>query len=177
MLDTLCDAILDTLRATPGVGTCEMYAGQVGEDGQVGKSVRTPALLLRLARLEPGQDPGTGQFGATAHCSLYVIGRNARGAEARGRDIAALVEYLLPRIRLARWGLSGAVGCAELLRAVPHYLLESKGFGLWEIEFTHWLALGEPVWDGEPWIPEVVWVGLEPLLGPAHVGDYEQVHP
>lgn len=176
MLSDLSDAILATLADTPGVGTCELFAGQVGDDGQVGKSVRTPALLLRLARLDPGQDPGTGQVGVSAHFSLYVIARNARGAEARGRDITALVEHLLPRMRLTRWGVAG-VGCAEIGRAMPHYLMESKGFGLWEIEFTHWLALGESVWDGEPWIPDEVWVGLEPLLGPAHVDEYERVHP
>jgi hypothetical protein len=175
MLGALLDAVIDTFKTTPGVDLCEHYAGQLGGDGQVQKMLRTPALLLALLKAPPSTDPGTGQVGVDAHLALYVVARNAKSAEARGRDALALVEHLLPQIRHNKFGLGESVGVAEITDVRPHYLLDGKGFAIWEINWTQWAAIGESVWDGDVVIPEEVLVGYDPQIGPAFLPDYETV--
>lgn len=143
------------LEQIPGVVTCERYAGQLGESTRV--LINVPAILLAYGEWKPEQDPGTGQVDMELHGSLFVAVRNARSQEARANDVDALVEVVLPIIRLNSFGVAG-VEPLQLDRVVPHYLLESKGVGIREIRFRQSVRFGVSEWDGASVMPTEIYV-------------------
>lgn len=172
MLFELQEAMISMLEQIPGVASCERYAGQLEDSARA--LLRVPAVLLAYGEWKPEDDPGTGQVDLELHGSLFVAVRNASGKEARANDVDALVEAILPVIRLERFGVED-VEPLQLDRVVPHYLLEGKGVGIREIRFRQSVRVGESEWDGAGVTPSDIYVGYEPVTGPDHVGDYDQV--
>lgn len=170
-------AICADLGALPGVATCQPYAGELEESARA--TLRVPALLLAVREWLPGDpDPGTEQVEVDAQLSLYAVVRHAAGADARASGVDALVEMVLPRLRLARWGLVG-VGVALFQRVVPHWGLEPKGLAVREVRWSQVVRLGVSIWDGDGVVPSDVRVGWSPLIGDEDgtADDYEAIAP
>ena len=168
MLFELQEAMIAKIGQVPGVATCERYAGQLEES--VRGLIKVPAVLLAYGEWRPETDPGTEQVDMALHGSLFVAVRNAKSQEARAQDVDALVEAILPTIRMERFGIDD-VEPLQLDRVVPHYVLEKKGVGVREIRFRQSVRIGTSVWDGEGVTPSEIYVGYEPTSA----DDYDPV--
>lgn len=166
-LDAVHDAIVAAIRAQyPTLETVSDYP-----DERV--RVATPACLVELADLEPGDmDPGTGQQAVLARFQArIVIGfRETKAKRAVRAWSAAFIAFL----RGQRWGLP--VGPARFVSAGPdEFSPELDQYEAWLIEWEQVLHLGETVWRDDGLPPAQLYLGYSPRIGPPHEADYRPV--
>ncbi|SFU79578.1 hypothetical protein [Pseudoduganella namucuonensis] len=134
-----------------------------------GAAPALPAILIELARLEPGRDPGSGQAGLRGRFEARIV------ADAAAPGAGALVRELAARLALAikdeNWGVPA--GMAQFAQAAPDTLVEA-GRVAWRLEWTQEFELGEPAWPYPDSGGAALMLGLDPDTGPGHEARYWQ---
>ena len=160
MIDSLAQlhtAIVSGLRAKlDGVPTVEAYP-------VLQRRIGLPAVLVELAEMEPGNDPGNG---ATALIGRFqaraIVDPNAAQADLQVRELAARVAVALTH---ETWGLP--ITMASLVQIGDDaFKPELDGYLVWVVEWTHEFHLGEAVWPYEDESGLDIWVGFTPNIQP-----------
>lgn len=162
-LDLLLGAVEQTLAAQL-TEIEQIIRGPLGE-----RTPSLPALLLDLAQLLPGRDPGTGETAVL--CTLQarlLVSLNDAAAEALAlRSVARLVLLL----RNQTWGID--VQPPALIQAQPANDDPALGaYRCWLVEWRQAVLLGEPEWPWEDQPPGSLLLGVDPQTGVGHVSDY-----
>ncbi|WP_419779825.1 hypothetical protein [Maridesulfovibrio sp.] len=145
----------------------------VGDYRREEGAVKAPALALELAHVEPGaKNPGTGQLEVTLRWEVYPLTHFRTNNAAR--KVAALVCAVAKFVHGNRFGLP--VSAAKFVGGFPEDFKPSKdGYEEWRVEFEFEALLGESVWDDDGITPQTVYLSHSPLIGEAHVDEYEKV--
>lgn len=160
MIDSLAqlhNAIVNGLRAKlDGVPTVEAYP-------VLQRRIGLPAVLVELAEMEPGDDPGNG---ATALIGRFharaIVDPNAAQADLQVRELAARVAVALTH---QTWGLP--ITMASLVQIGDDaFKPELDGYLVWVVEWTHEFHLGEAVWPYADESGLAIWVGFTPNIQP-----------
>lgn len=175
-LRQLHDAILADLREhyLDRVQTIAAYDPFPEADDQARQPLTTPALLLDLEAIDPGEEDGTDRQALrltwAAHCVLSF--RTAQ-LQVELREFAA---DLLGHIRYNRWGLAPAVAPPTALSAQPgEFVPGLAGYDTWLARWEQQVYVGADVWSAAGIAPTEVWFSTVPDIGTAHVGDYERI--
>ena len=163
-LDALHDAIIAAIRSHyPTLETVADYP-----DERV--RVTTPACLIELADLDPGEtDPGTGQQAVLARFQARII--IGFREPATKRAVRTLAASFIAFMRGQRWGLP--VGPARFVSAGPdEFSPELDQYEAWLIEWEQTLHLGQTVWRDGGTPPTQIYLGYSPRIGPPHEADY-----
>ncbi|MBJ7309214.1 hypothetical protein ACFOLJ_31020 [Rugamonas sp. CCM 8940] len=118
-----------------------------------------PAVLVELAELRPGRDPGTGESALIGRfvARLIVDAAGAKAALAL-RELAARLALVLKH---QNWGLP--VGMAQWQQAVAG--TGAAGRLEWQLEWSHEFELGAPVWPYPDSSNTQLMLGLDPETG------------
>lgn len=132
--------------------------------------VDLPAVVLELAELEPGRDPGTGEVGVEARFEARIIvGSEQEQCQQQAAFAAAQLVVLL---RMQTWGLE--VEQAEFVRAAQDWTRpELDGYAVWVVEWTQGIYLGEEEWPWPNQPPGSLMWGFSPNTGPGSEGSYQ----
>lgn len=168
-LKVLHDAIIGVLRpALHDIALVEIYP-----DLQDQRSIPLPAVLIELAEIEPGSDPGTGQLGLVGRFQARAITDPvAPHAQLAVRELAARVALLAYQ---QSWGL-------PLSAARIHSIAECgmkpelDGYYVWMVEWTQQFLLGTQTWD-YPRTTRELYIGIEPNVGLEYIQDYVDFGP
>lgn len=171
-LRELHDAMLADLRAhyLDRVETIAAYDLFSDLDDQDRQPVTTPALLIGIESIDPGEDDGTGrqplQLTFSAHC---ILSFRTSGHQLELREFAA---DLLAHVRYNRWGYPGAVHAPVALSAQPgEFQPGLAGYDSWLATWEQTIYVGPDLWAGGI-APQEVWLGIAPKIGADHVEDY-----
>ncbi|PHV04995.1 hypothetical protein CSQ96_22610 [Janthinobacterium sp. BJB412] len=119
-----------------------------------------PAVLVELAELRPGRDPGTGQSALVGRFVARLV------VDAAGAKAALALRELAARLALAlkheNWGLP--VGMAQLLQAGAG-ATAAAGRLEWQLEWSHEFELGAPLWPYPDSGNTQLMLGLDPETG------------
>lgn len=176
-LRELHDAILANLRDTyrDRVYTIAAYDPFPELDGQDPKPVDTPAILLEIEDIEPGEMDGTDRtplhLSFVAHC---ILSFRTTDLQLELREFGA---DMLAHVRDNRWGLRDSVRQPTALSAKPgEFRPDLDGFDSMLVRWEHEVYVGENFWDGGK-LPTEVYVQSLPF-GVERGGDqYDQVYP
>lgn len=163
-LDLLYGVIEARIRdAIPGLAF-------VGTMPDMLERVDLPAVVLELAELEPGRDPGTGEVGVEARFEARIIvGSEQEQCQQQAAFAAAQLVVLL---RMQTWGLE--VEQAEFVRAAQDWTRpELDGYAVWVVEWTQGIYLGEEEWPWPNQPPGSLLWGFSPNTGPGSEGSYQ----
>lgn len=132
--------------------------------------VDLPAVVLELAELEPGRDPGTGEVGVEARFEARIIvGAEQEQCQQQAAFAAAQLVVLL---RMQTWGLE--VEQAEFIRAAQDWTRpELESYAVWVVEWTQGIYLGEEEWPWPNQPPGSLMWGFSPNTGPGSEGSYQ----
>jgi hypothetical protein len=171
-LRQLHDAMVADLSAhyLGRVPTICAYDPFPARDDQTPQPVVTPAILLELESIAPGEDDGTDRQALlltfSAHC---VLSQRTEAMQLELREFAA---DLLSHLRHQRWGLAGALQePTALAAAAGEFSPGLEGFDSWRATWEQTVYVGASVWAGGV-APTAVWLGQAPLIGAAHEDDY-----
>jgi hypothetical protein len=171
-LRQLHDAMLDDLREhyLDRVQTIEAYDPCPAADDQERQPLTTPAILLELESIDPGDEDGTERHALrltwAAHCVLSF-----RTAQVQ-LELREFVADLLWHVTYNRWGLSGAVREPQALSSQPgEFVPGIAGYDTWIVRWEQIVFVGPDVWAGGI-APTEIWFGIAPKIGAAHVDDY-----
>lgn len=132
-----------------------------------GTALALPAILIELAQLAPGRDPGGGEMGLLARFQARIVcDAAASGAALQVRGLAA---RLALAIRYETWGL--AIGAAQFLQAGPE-LVPETGHLAWLLEWSHEIDLGQPDWPYQDGRGVTLMLGLDPDTGAGREAQY-----
>jgi len=175
-LRQLHDAMVTTLRAhyrdlVPTIAAYDPFPQLDGPDPQ---PLITPAILLQLDAIDPGEDDGTDRqplrLTWVAHC---VLSFRTEQVQLELRELAADV---LSLVRNQRWGLSGALQVPTALSALPgEFVPGLQGSDSWQVRWEQQTYIGPSVWASRGVLPLTVWLGQAPEIGVEHVDDYDLV--
>ncbi len=168
------DAIIDDLteRYRDRVYTIMSYDMWPDDDGQDPQPIITPAIILELDAIDPGDDDGTDRQSLmltwSAHC---IISIRTQDMQIELREFAADV---LSHVRHNRWGLGSAVSPPEDLVAIPdEFIPENAGYESWIAQWRQQSYVGSDFWAGVA--PKEVYLGIAPRIGADYVDDYRRV--
>ena len=162
-LEQLHDAIVAGLRAKlAGVPTVDAYPA-------IQKRIRLPAVLIELAEMEPGSDPGTGETALVGRFQARAIVDPCQAkADLVVRELAARVAVALTH---ETWGLE--ISVADLVQiGEDGFKPELDGYSVWVIEWTHEFHLGESAWPYPDESGLTVMLGMYPETGAGKEGSY-----
>lgn len=173
-LRALHAAILADLRYhyLDRVQTIAAYDPYPAHDDQDPKPLVTPALLLEIESIDPGEDDGTERqplrLTFVAHC---VLSFRTADQQLELREMAADV---MAHCRYNRWGYPGAVRQPEAITAQPgEFQPGLAGFDSWMVRWEQVVHVGPDTWAGSGILPSEVWFSWVPAIGTAHVDDYQ----
>lgn len=178
-LGELREAILASLR--------EQYLGRVetvaSNDphadvrGQERRPLVTPALLLHLEAIEPGQEDGTDRVPLRLILALHCV-LSTRTAQV-GVQIHEFAADVLAYVRHQVWGYPGEVSQPEALAAQESEFVPGvMGFESWLVRWEQPVFLGAGHWaPGDTAMPAEVWFSMAPEIGAEHLADYQQIIP
>lgn len=155
------------------VETVEPYDPFPDPADQTPRPVITPALLLEIDGLDPGEDDGTGRTPIRLSCVLHCLlsARTPRMQE----ELRSFAADVIGHVRWNRWGVPGAIGAPEALSAGPGgFDAEVYGYDSFAVRWEQPVYVGEQVWAGGI-APLEIWLGIAPRIGAAHVDDYWRV--
>ena len=168
-LTQIHEAILAELRArfTDRVTTFTAYQLAATEP------IDTPALLLDLDLGEVGRDTGDERLPVALSWTLYcLLSSNTDNPELQVREFAIEATQAVYR---SQFGLPGVLSMPRDLIAGPAaFRGGDDGYAAWWISWTCDAHVGRSIWSGTA-VPDRVWLGFEPNVGPDHVDDYVQV--
>ena len=187
-LDKLHLAIATDIKARfPELATVEFYRGEGHNDR---KSLPVPACLLDLTEFEasPSDNSGSGQLSVVANFeAALVISFKTPDAKRKLRKLAASVAAWLHNHRWVNPDNTAKrlpTGPCEVIGA---YRDDFQGmmagerdrpldqFEIWKVEWRQKVDLGESVWNETGLVPNQIFLGISPEIGPDHVDDYVQV--
>lgn len=166
MLENLAQlhaAIVAGLRdKLKGVPTVDAYP-------VIQRRIHLPAVLVELAEMEPGDDPGTGETALVGRFQARAI------VDPNHACAALLVRELAARIAVAitheTWGLP--IGVAQLVQiGEDAFKPELDGYIVWVVEWTHEFHLGETVWPYPDESGLTIMLGMYPETGAGKQGSY-----
>ena len=166
MLDNLTQlhtAIVAGLRAKlAGVPTVDTYP-------VIRRSLRLPAVLVELAEMEPGDDPGTGETALVGRFQARaIIDPNQANADLLVRELAARIAVAITH---ETWGLG--IGVAQLVQiGEDAFKPELDGYMVWVVEWTHEFHLGEAAWPYPDESGLTVMLGMYPETGEGRAEHY-----
>jgi len=170
-LEALHTAIRDQIAAAfPVFQTVEFYRDDEGE------GMTTPACLLEMEEFQDtDEDPGTGQICMSLRFSARLILTRENGPDApmQSRLSAAALSAFINKNRFG-----GQVSPAHVLMGSRDDFSPSLlgRFSIWRIEWVHREAFfGASVWAGDNLIPQTVYLGRAPEIGPDHIEDYKEI--
>lgn len=175
LLATLADVIAARVHAAlPGLRDCRGMAGRFDLDQLKQRGVAAPAVLV--SRLRIGQDVTVAapHFLWEVQMVAFILTRDQLGLP---RDVAAanIAQVLLRLIPDQVWGLPNDLGAAFNVAEEPLITTsaEKQALSLSAVTWTQPLSL-----SGLPVAPDIVpelYVGQDPLVGPAHIDDYSLI--
>ncbi|MCU0121310.1 hypothetical protein N8H74_23845 [Pseudomonas sp. B2M1-30] len=146
----------------PGVRTVATWPDLEG-------SIALPAVLVELAEMEPGLDPGTGETGLNCKFEARVITDPI--AADHHRQAVFIAGQLAVLLRTQCWGVK--VEPAEFVQAMPDWTKpELDGYTVWVVEWTQQIYLGEAQWPWPDQPPGTLLLGVEPDAGLANKDKY-----
>lgn len=166
MIEDLHHAVLKAIREKiPGIITYGSYP-------KIRSPIKTPAVFVDLASLDPGTDPGTEQIALIARMEARVIMGADDKAALKTRELAAQVAQV---IHHNNFGIN--VSPAKFSGASPDgFRPELDAYEVWLVEWYHEFNVGESVWDATDEItPQTIYLGYAPEIGKAHKDKYEVV--
>lgn len=162
-LNQLHDAIVAGLRAKlAGVPTVDAYP-------DIERRIHLPAVLIELAEMEPGDDPGTGETALVGRFQARaIIDPNASRANMLVRELAARVAVALAH---ETWGLE--ISIARLVQiGEDAFKPELDGYLVWVVEWTHEFHLGDATWPYPDESGLSVMLGMYPETGEGRAAHY-----
>lgn len=187
-LDKLHLAIATDIKARfPELVTVEFYRGEGLNDR---KSLTAPACLLDLTEFEasPSDDSGSGQLSVVANFeAALVISFKTPDAKRKIRKLAASVAAWLHNHRWVNPDNTAKrlpTGPCEVIGAYRddfHGMMTGERdrpldqFEIWKVEWRQKVDLGESVWNETGLVPNQIFLGISPDIGPAHIEDYIEV--
>ena len=121
--------------------------------------VRLPAVVIEMAEMEPGQDPGTGEVGLACKFEARVITDPIQ--PDHHQQAVFLAGQLAVLLRLQSWGV--AVEPAEFVQAMQDWTKpELDGYTVWVVEWTQQIYLGEAQWPWPDQPPGTLVLNIEP---------------
>lgn len=159
MLDNLAQlhtAIVAGMRAKlSGVPTVDAYP-------VIQRRIHLPAVLVELAEMEPGTDPGTGQTALIGRFQARaIVDPNQPGADLVVRELAARIAVAITH---ETWGQEITV--AQLVQiGEDAFKPELDGYLVWVVEWTHEFHLGETEWPYEDDTGLAIMLGVYPETG------------
>lgn len=170
-LAALHNAIQNQIGAAfPALQTVEFYRDDEDE------GIQLPACLIELDEMENrDEDPGTGQICMSLRFSARLILTRENGPDApmQARLSAAALSAFINKNRFG-----GHVSPAHVLMGSRDDFSPSLlgRFSIWRIEWVHREAFfGASVWSGDNIIPQTVYLGRAPEIGPDHIEDYKEI--
>ena len=174
-LRQLHDAIIADLteRYADRVYTIAAYDPFPEKNGAERLPITTPALLLDVESIDEGEEDGTDRqplrLTITLHC---ILSFRTSDTQLELREFAADVAA---RVRHNRWGLNAAVDHPQAINAQPgEFVPEQAGYDSWRVTWEQQVYVGVNIWAGGQ-LPEEIYLGIAPKIGPEHVDDYFRV--
>lgn len=122
-----------------------------------------PAVLVELAEMEPGRDPGTGETSLSCKFEARVITDPIHCDHHQ--QAVFLAGQLAVLLRLQSWGVE--VEPAEFVQSMPDWTKpELDGYTVWVVEWTQQIYLGEVQWPWPDQPPGTLVLNIEPGEGP-----------
>ncbi|PHH39774.1 hypothetical protein [Pseudomonas putida] len=132
-------------------------------------SIPLPAVLVELAEMEPGIDPGTGETSLSCKFEARVITDPIQ--PDHHQQAVFIVGQLAVLLRMQSWGVE--VEPAEFVQAMPDWTKpELDGYTVWVVEWTQQIYLGEAQWPWPDQPPGTLLFGVEPDTGLANKEKY-----
>lgn len=197
-------AIADAVKTRlPALRACVPYAGRIDIEELKNISTQLPAIFVSVIAIPSIKADGDDRFAATVQVVLYIVAKNEAKLPA-GDACLAMVGHLISWIPFNRWGFAPAVPTEEeeeeeeseglAIPASPISCMgepenitaenlyndtqRNNGVCLWAIGFRQQLLLGQSAFLALPEIlPEEVYLGFAPEVGPDHIDKYEKIYP
>ncbi len=135
-------------------------------------AIKTPAVFIDLASMEPGADPGTGELALIARFEARVVVGSSDNACLQVRELATEVARIINK---NNFGLN--VKAAALVSIAPdHFRPEIDAFEIWLVEWQNEIHIGQSVWDGVGIMPEQIFLGYVPFVGIGNEDKYIKVN-
>lgn len=152
------------------IGAYDPFPDVTSQDPQ---ALVTPALLLELVDIAPGEDDGTERvplrLTLAAHC---ILSFRTADLQIELREFAADV---LAHVRHNRWGYPAAARAPEQVSAqAGEFRPDLAGFDSWQVTWEQTVHVGTDVWAGGI-APTEVYLGIAPEIGAAYVDDYVRI--
>lgn len=166
MLDNLAQlhaAIVAGLRAKlNGVPTVDAYP-------VIQRRIHLPAVLVELAEMEPGDDPGSGETALIGRFQARaIIDPIQANADMQVRELAARIAVAITH---ETWGQE--IGIAKLVQiGEDAFKPELDGYMVWVVEWTHEFHLGESAWPYPDESGLTVMLGMYPETGTGNEASY-----
>ena len=146
------------LQEMPAIVTCELYPS-------MRKAIPAPAVLIELSRIEPGDDPGTGELAVIVTIEArIVIDNHVAQAELHIQNLAAQLSRFVHR---NQWGLE--VSPAEFISATPDaFKADLEAYLVWQVTWQHQLHCGQSIWKDSDIAAHTIDVGCTPYIGESH---------
>lgn len=140
----------------PGVQTVAVWPN-------IDDRIALPAVLVELAEMEPGLDPGTGETGVSCKFEARVITDPIQ--PDHHQQAVFLAGHLAALLRMQCWGVE--VEPAEFVQAMQDWTKpELDGYTVWVVEWTQQIYLGEADWPWPDQPPGTLVLNIEPGDGP-----------
>lgn len=156
-------AIVAGLRTKlAGIPTVEAYP-------VIERRIHLPAVLVELAEMEPGDDPGTGETALKGRFQARaIIDPNLAGADMQVRELAARIAVAITH---ETWGLG--ISTADLVQiGEDAFKPELDGYLCWMVEWTHEFHLGATAWPYPDDTGLSIMLGIYPDTGTGNEVDY-----
>ncbi len=147
----------------------DLYQQQGVADGQF----NTPAIILKTAAHEQGEESGDGTFPLMVSFGATCIFNNSEAAvEQKAELLAVELMILIDSLRIDQVDVSAP----QQLKGIPTPLDEAiDGYTSWQVNWQQTLYLGDSFWSEESVLPGSAMVSMAPEIGAAHEADYEAV--
>ncbi len=131
-------------------------------------AIKTPAVFIDLATLEPGTDPGTEELALLARFEARVVLGSNDSACLSVRELAAEVARIVHKNNFGVKVKPGALVSVQ----PDNFRPEIDAYEMWLVEWQHEIHIGQSVWDGVGIVPEQIFLGYVPFVGTAHEDKY-----
>lgn len=146
----------------PGVQTVAVWPN-------IDDRIALPAVLVELAEMEPGVDPGTGETCLACKFEARVITDPIQ--PDHHQQVVFLAGQLAVLLRAQSWGVE--VEPAEFVQAMQDWTKpELDGYTVWVVEWTQQIYLGETCWPWPDQPPGTLLIGVSPDIGPGSREQY-----
>lgn len=163
----LFDAIQASLSTIPNVREVVLY------DDRHLDTITTPAILIELGEIDPGEGKSGGRLAVNLDIRLHCV--LSAKTERVNLEVINFATVVMQHVHKNRWTLSTMVELPQRIAAFPGmFRPDEKGFESWVVNWTQTAHIGA-VWEADCLPPEEVYIGASPAIGAAHRDDYKRV--